>query len=92
MPKGLVDTWALKGFLYLCCSVHVSTRIVVVPFGMAVLPDWQKSWISCPGLHKCYLHPILGCWGDLVGLLSSVPYRASYGLLWWLMGDTKLTY
>ena len=30
--------------------------------------------------------------GDLVSRLSNGPYGASYGLLQWLMGDTKWTY
>ena len=33
-----------------------------------------------------------GCLGDLVSRLSNEPYTANYGLLWWLMGDTKWTY
>ena len=32
---------------------------------------------------------MLGCSGDLVSLLSNGPYRAYYGLLWWLIGDTS---
>ena len=42
--------------------------------------------------------PLLGVahtwmlFGDLVSRLSSGPYRASYGLLWGLIGDTKWTY
>ena len=35
---------------------------------------------------------LLGCSGDLVSRLSSGPYRAYYGLLWWFIGDTKWTY
>ena len=30
--------------------------------------------------------------GDLAILPSNGPYRACYGLLWWLIGDTKQTY
>ena len=33
----------------------------------------------------------LGGSGDLVSLLRNGPYRAYYGLLWWLIGDTGLT-
>ena len=35
---------------------------------------------------------LLGCSGDLVSLLSNGPCRAHYGLLWWLVGDTKWSY
>ena len=35
---------------------------------------------------------IIGCLGDLVSRLSKGPYRAYYGLLWGLTGDTNWTY
>ena len=35
---------------------------------------------------------LLRCSGDLVSRLSNGSYGASYGLLWWLIGDTKWTY
>ena len=35
---------------------------------------------------------VLGWSGDLVSLLRNGPYRAGYGLLWWLIGDTNWTY
>ena len=41
---------------------------------------------TVPTLLATYL---LGCSGDLVSRLGNRPYRACYGLLWWLKGDTK---
>ena len=29
--------------------------------------------------------------GHLVNLLSNGPYKACYGLVWWLMGDASWT-
>ena len=34
----------------------------------------------------------LDAWGALVSLLSSWPYRAHYGLLWWPVSDANWTY
>ena len=35
---------------------------------------------------------ILGCVGDLVRLPRNGTYRAYYGFLWWLIGDSHWTY
>ena len=46
----------------------------------------RRAWMFLGG------ELILGCSGDLVSRLSNGPYRASNGLLWWLVADTKWTY
>ena len=81
-----LELWSFRGAPYLCfesLSVEPSAPRKSLEFRGVVVKIMVPFWVP---------YILLGCSGDLVSRLSNGPYGASYGLLRWLMRDTKWTY